>query len=133
MALHSDQIISNLERAVAAVGAGEGYLIVYRDGIDTRGGVDVQGWQYRILDQHAFTLEEGNDLYTPWFGDRQRTESDAVKAMSTLISFLLAFAEANQGEENSDLFGSPVRDWVECCDGDLQILQSELEAMLASS
>lgn len=142
--LHSDQLISNEERVLAAVGTG-GFLLVRRDGLDvsddirpsamqTQGHLrgDVQGWAWKVLDFEGNLLGHGNDLFSPHHASL-KSNYEVVKTLGTLISFLSACAESEEDGENYSLFGPAVRVWAEMNSDELQLLGLEIASMIGES
>lgn len=131
--LNSDQIVSNEERVLAAVGQlgkGGGFLLVRRDGLDVRDNSDVQGWAWKVLDFEGHLLGHGNDLFTPWYGDSARSSAQCLEALRSLTSFLSACAESeSEDDENYSLFGPAVRIWAEMNSDELQMLSLEIDAL----
>lgn len=125
--LHSDMIVQNEERVLAAVGEVGGFILVRRDGLDVRGERDVQGWAWAVLNLDGFTLAEGNDLFSPYFPG-PKTNFETIKALGTLVSFLSAWIEADEDSENWGLFDhKALRDWAECNTDEINLLGAEID------
>lgn len=127
--LHSDQLIINSDRGLLAVGE-DGFLFVVRDGLDVRNSRDTQAWAWKVLDHYAFTLDNGHDLHSPWEGDAARSEYQVIKALISLISFLIACGESEGEGENAGLFSQPVRLWAETHGDELRLASMELSSMI---
>ncbi|AOE44514.1 hypothetical protein BIZ70_gp009 [Gordonia phage JSwag] len=79
---------------------------------------------YRISDRFAVIFESGpGDLIYSGVD----ADVDEPKAMATLLAFLDACAEANEGSENADLFPEHVKAWAEELLGDIAVARMELE------
>lgn len=128
----SPTMISNGERVLAAVGTG-GFLLVRRDGMDVRGGRDVQAFAYKILDDEAYTISQASDLFQPYVtqSDEVDRERMVLKGLRSLVSFLSAFAEAGENSDNIGLFEYPVKAWAEQHSDELTMLACELDIILA--
>ena len=86
--------------------------------------------QYRYIIEHDGTvLHEADDI-----SSGVGAEPDYREAMSTLLSFLTAAAEAyrygmggDRQSENRDLFPEPVMEWAYQMDSELQCAEMDLE------
>ena len=109
------------EYGVVGVDGGEVILTVRYDGdLFTTFG-DRKIWAWKIFDQNHELLAEGDDIMSPPSGD-------ALNALSSLCSFLVAFAEASdESSENWDLFPQQVRSLAEKYSDEITMVGLELQ------
>jgi hypothetical protein len=114
------------ESAIAGIDAGEGGFIHIRpDGMSLEPGDSNYrtDFVYSIYGTDGDLIHRDEDLHGPATG----VAEPALKGLSSLISFLLACVESRSEEsENYNLFPTAVREWAECYETELQIIQEEI-------
>ena len=116
-------LVHSENSAVLAINGGDDGVILLRfKGWDESDlGYPRRQWEFRIYDSDHKEVGSDDDLRTTEY-------ADAEAAMSALLSFLGACAEArDESSENWTLFTPGVRDWAKIYSDELAMIQMEME------